>query len=272
MQKQYKIIQKDMDQDKESKDIQFLKKSMAGAGKIAMNYWHNGVEAEIKTANYDITTIADRKVEEYLTQQIKQYFPNAHILGEETGGEAKQDGFTLDGIDGSSFFARGLKDWAISLSQIKNGEVILGMIYSPANNELYYAKKGHGAFLNDERIHISKEDNFQHSIVNLGQDIVRIYKMYELEQRFIESSRAHYTIGSSALSYGKLAAGNIDVAAHPGQPIWDIAPGIILVKEAGGMFTNWDGEENFIITRERKNYVIASNGHLHKEALQILKN
>ena len=256
--------------DQVGKDIDVLKEGLFKAGEIALDYWRKGVKAEIKTASYDITTEADRAVENYLIEEIRKYFTNAHILGEETGGEARQDGFTIDGIDGSSFFARGLKDWAISLSQIQDGKVTLGMVYSPANGELYYGKKGHGTYLNGRKIHISGEDNLKNSIINLGQDVARIYNMSEIEQRFIKSSRAHYTIASSALSYGRLAAGSIDIAVHPGQPIWDVAPGIILVNEAGGRFTNWDGKESFTITRERKNNVIASNGLLHQQALQLL--
>lgn len=263
-------MNKEVKRTEEFKDINIFKILMLEAGKIALDYWRKGVKAEIKTANYDVTTEADRAVENYLIGEIGKYFPKVHILGEETGGEAKQDGFTIDGIDGSSFFARNLKDWAITLSQIENGEVTFGMIYSPANKEMYYAKKNHGAFLNGKRIHVSGEVNFQNSIINLGQDIVRMYDRTDIEQHFIKATRAHYTVASSSLAYGRLAAGNIDVAAHPGQPIWDIAPGMILIKEAGGKFTNWDGQEKFIITRERKNNVLASNGHLHQQALQIL--
>ena len=125
---------------------------------------------------------------------------------------------------------------------------------------------------NGKKIHVSEEKNLQNSIINLGQDITRMYDMPEIEQRFIKASRAHYAISSSALAYCRLAEGKINVAVHPRQPFWDIGPGKILIEEAGGKITNWDGEQDFVITRERKNNIIASNGWLHGEALQLLQN
>lgn len=255
---------------KELGDIQFLKEGMLKAGEIAMDYWQKGVKAEIKTANYDVTTEADRAVEEYLTSWIKKHFPNTGVMSEELGGKVSSEFFTIDGIDGSSFFASGLPEWAISLTRIKSGEVVTGIVYAPTLDELYYAKRGFGAYLNDQRIYVSKEDNFQNAIVNIGQDTVRVYSRSDIEERFIKASRAHYAIASSALAYGSLAAGRVHVAIHMNQPVWDIAPGIILVEEAGGKFTDWDNTRDLSLVREQANNIVASNGILHEQAIALL--
>ncbi len=262
----------------EMQKIKILMPGISRAGdNIALSDWRKGVMAEIKTGDDDIVTATDRKVEEYLIEYIKQKFTDVHFIAEESGGEAKKNGFTIDGIDGTSSFSKGGKDWSISVSRLENGEVTLGIVYSPANNELYYAKKGQGAYLYDgvitRRINVSKEDRPSYSTVGLGQDIVRRYDRSDIEERFKnkKASRSHYAIASSALMYGRLASGQIDVAVQMGQPIWDIAPGIVIVKEAGGRFTNWDGQEQFEITRERANNIVASNGLLHNQALQIIR-
>ncbi len=256
--------------NKEPDDIRILKKGILKAGDIAMNFWQKGTKVEIKTANYDVTTEADRVVEEYLISWIRKYFPNFGIIGEESGGEVSNNLFTIDGIDGSAFFAAGLKEWAISLAQIRNGEVVIGMVYSPPLNELYYAKRGLGAYLNGEKIHVSKEGKFQNAIVNLGQDIVRMYKRSDIEQHFIAASRAHYAIASSALAYGRLAVGNIQIALHMGQSIWDVTPGIVLIEEAGGKFTNWNNTRDFAMVGKRVNNIVASNGILHEQTIRLL--
>lgn len=256
--------------NKEFEDIQILKEGIIEAGKIALGFWQRGIKAEIKTASYDVTTEADRAVEEYLASWIGKHFQNTGIISEELGGEAIGDFFTIDGIDGSSFFASGLKEWAISLARIQNGEVVLSMVYSPACDELYYAKRGLGTYLNEERIYVSKEDKFQNAVINLGQDIVRMYNRSDIEVRFIKTSRAHWVTASSALAYGRLAAGKIHLAVHMGQPVWDIAPGIVLVEEAGGRFTNWSDNKDFVMNGKRVNNIVASNSILHKQAITLL--
>jgi myo-inositol-1(or 4)-monophosphatase len=255
-----------------SEELDILKQGMQEAGNIAMAHWYRGVDPEIKTANFDITTVADREVEKSLVSWIKNNYPDASFIGEETGGEARKDGFTIDGIDGTSYFQRGMKDWSITLSKIENSKPVLGIIYAPALQELYHARSGHGAYLNDQRITVSSENNLADSIINLGQDIIRIYNLDNIESRFIKNSRSHYVTASSGLAYGRLAAGKIDIAVHPGQPIWDISAGNILVKEAGGRFTNWQGQEDFVITRERTSNILASNGLLHPAALNIVNS
>lgn len=251
-------------------DIQILKEGMFKAGDIAMDFWQKGVKTEVKTANYDITTEADRAVEAYLISLIRKSFPNFGIVGEESGGKVSDNVFTIDGIDGSTFFAAGLKEWTITLAQLQGEKVIIGIVYSPALNEFYFAKRGLGAYLNGERIYVSKIDEFQYSIINLGQDVIRIYNRFNIEQGFIKASCAHFVIASSSLAYGRLAAGKIQAALHMGQPIWDIAPGIVLVEEAGGRFTNWNNTRKFSFARERINNVIASNGILHEQAIRLI--
>lgn len=257
-------------ENKDLSDIQILNEGMIEAGKIAMEYWQRGVEAKVKTANYDVTTIADQEVEDYLIAHIKKHFPGVGILGEESGGEVSNNGFTIDGVDGSSFFASGLPEWAITLSRIQKGEADISIIYCPALNEFYWAKKRLGAYLNGDRINVFSEDNFQNAIINIGQDTVRIYGRSDIEQRLIKASRAHYAIASSALAYGRLASGKIHVAVHMGQPIWDIAPGIVLVEEAGGKFTDWNNTKDFALVGQRANNILASNGILHQEGIELL--
>ncbi|HSX58337.1 MAG TPA: inositol monophosphatase, partial [Candidatus Saccharimonadales bacterium] len=217
-----------------------------------------------KTRDYGTVSEADTAVEQFLKTWVRTTFPDESIVAEESGGEALRIGWTIDPIDGTNFFAHGLTDWSISLSRFVDGEVVLGITYCPPTDEMFWAVKGSGAFVNGIKVKVSDLENPKREIVNLGQDIIRLYNRVDIEEELIKESRTHWAIGSTALALCKLGEGKIDLAVHMKQSIWDIAVGSLFIPEAGGRFRTWDSSP-LDFSGKRANDIYADNGSLPQD-------
>lgn len=236
---------------------------------LLKKYWRNAVPLEVtqKESIYAIVTEAD-KVSEAILLDLLQ----GEVLSEESPRKINSSDFwVVDPLDGTSFFARGLEGWSISLAHVRNGEVELGLTFAPVENELFFAKTGEGAFLNGKRIGVSTTENLKDSLVNISQAAIRTDDKGSI-RRLIADTRALWSTGSTARALANLAAGRIDVAIHQNQAFWDIAAGIVLVKEAGGKLTNWQENQEFDMTGAQvsQNHILATNGHLHNSVVKYL--
>lgn len=253
------------------KEFFILKETLLKAGKLALHYWNKKIKTRIKTANYDIVTDADYQIDKFLIRNLKNNFPNDDILTEESFNDdwsPTDSFFVVDPIDGTAAFQRGMYDWTISIAKIKNGKIVLGMIYCPQFDELFHARINQGTFKNGKKIFVSNMEHINQSIINISQDIMFMYHdLINVELSLSKKARLTWKTSSSSIAYAKLAEGKIDAALHPKQPIWDITPGKIIVEEAGGKFTNWKGEEKLDFTGKRINDVLMSNGLVHKKIL-----
>ncbi len=238
------------------------------AGQLALSYFDTGIAVETKS-DLSPVTIADRAAEQSLRDTIQCRFPGDGILGEEFGDTPGSTGFRwiFDPIDGTRSFIRNIPIWATLVSLEYRGEQIMGICYLPAMNMMYRALRGDGAFRNDRRIHVSDVDRLDKSLVSYSS--FGFFKAAEKQQPFLtmlektERSRAY----SDFYGFMLVAQGSVDLMVEHGVHIWDVAGLKVIVEEAGGRFTDWDGNSSV----DRPD-VVASNGRVHAAALEILRS
>ena len=210
-----------------------------------------------KKGPYDFVTNADLKTEKIILDELKKAKPNYSIISEENGIEVNKDkknSWIVDPIDGTVNFLHGIPHFAISIAHMCDGEIVSGLTFDPIKNEIFYAEKNNGAFFNNQRIRVSKKNNINDCLFVTGDNISK-----ELGLPFRKS-------GCAALDLAYVAAGRYDGYFQHGLSIWDLAAGMILVKEAGGI-TN---EINLSVTDNLK--VIASSENISAKLNEKLIN
>ena len=221
----------------------------------------------------DFVTASDKKVEKILIEELLNARPNYSVLSEESG-EIKNDQefrWVIDPIDGTANFLHGIPHFAISLGLECEKEIISGIIYDPIKDEMFVAEKGNGSYLNDQRIRVSSRSKLPDCIIFTGGP-KREAKDRELALKEYNnfSSKVHLPIrklGSAALDMAYVAAGRCDGFWQRNLNYWDIAAGIILVKEAGGFVTDFKGENKYLQNKT----VLATNSKISEEMIEILK-
>ena len=219
----------------------------------------------------DFVTASDKKVEKIIIKELEK--SNYSFLTEESGsieGKEKNKKWIIDPIDGTFNFMNGLPHFAISLGYEENGEITTGIIFDPIKNEMFAAHKGAGAYLNNTRIRVSNKSDFQSSCIVTGgpksgskakEAILEEYKKISMK------TNAHIRkSGSAALDMAYVAAGRYDAYWQREINYWDIAAGIILIKESGGFVENIKQEEFGL----KKVDIIASNSKIHQDLRKML--
>ncbi len=179
----------------------------------------------------DFVTNSDIKVEKIIIDELKKAKPNYSIISEENGIIKNKDTnnvWVLDPIDGTVNFLHGIPHFAISIALKSNNEIISGIIFDPIKNEIFYAEKNNGAFFNNQRIRVSKKNNIDECLFATGGKID-----HEPDIQYRKS-------GCAALDMAYVASGRYDGYYQNGLNIWDIAAGIVIVKEAGGVLNDID--------------------------------
>lgn len=242
------------------------------AAKTAEEYFNSpSLEVSFKTGVNNWVTEADKAAEEAIIKVIHHQFPNHSILGEE-GGAITMDSeykWIIDPIDGTKNFASGVPICAVSIGLEKNGELIMGSVYNPFMNEWYVAEVGCGATLNDKKIQVSTKSNFSTSCIagSFGQREPSFgYDSLEVFNTFIRSGITIRSCGSSAINLCWIAAGRYDGMYDQRLNTWDSAAGVVIVKEAGGMVSNFAGAAY----NAYEPGCIASNGLIHQDLLNIV--
>ena len=221
----------------------------------------------------DFVTASDIKVEKILIDELGKARPNYSILSEEIG-EIKNDEefkWIIDPIDGTANFLHGIPHFGISIGLEKNREIICGMIFDPIKDEIFAAEKGNGSYLNNQRMRVSARSKLENCIIFTGGP-KRESKNRDLaiEEYNKFSSKVLIPIrkmGSAALDMAYVAAGRCDGFWQRNLNYWDIAAGIIIVKEAGGFVTDFKGNELYI---ENKT-ILVTNSRIDEEMIEILK-
>ena len=205
----------------------------------------------------DFVTNSDLKVEKIIIDELKNARPNYSIISEENGIEKNKDEkntWIIDPIDGTINFLHGLPHFAISIALKSNNEIISGLIFDPIKNEMFFAEKENGAFFNNQRIRVSKKNDINDCLFVTGG---KIEHKFDLPYR---------KSGCAALDMAYVAAGRYDGYFQNDLNIWDIAAGIILVKEAGGLLNEIDLSINKNIK------IIASSTDINTKLLKKLVN
>lgn len=252
--------------------IEHARKVALGAGEILVQKLEQGFSIEHK-GSIDLVTDADKAAEKFVVEQLQKLFPQHGILGEEG---ARIEGTTdylwvIDPIDGTTNFAHAFPYFAVSLGLVKGNEVVLGVVYNPVSKECFWAEKGGGAFLNGEKITVSKEEKvltsllatgFAYDVATTSQDNVGAY------ERTLKASQGVRCLGSAALDLCQVAAGRIEAFWERSLMPWDITAGSIIVQEAGGRISSCSGGEFNPLGNE----VFASNGLIHDELLSMIRD
>ena len=221
----------------------------------------------------DFVTASDKKVEKILIDELQKARPNYSILSEEIGKINNDESFKwiIDPIDGTANFLHGIPHFAISIGLEHDGEIICGIIYDPIKDEMFVAEKGNGSYLNNQRIRVSSRSKLENCIIFTGGP-KRESKTRDLaiEEYNKFSSKVLIPIrkmGSAALDMAYVAAGRCDGFWQRNLNYWDIAAGIVLVKEAGGFVTDFKGNNEYI---ENKT-IIVTNSKINEEMIEVLK-
>ena len=205
----------------------------------------------------DFVSNADTKSEKIIIEELKKAKPNYSILSEEDGSENNKDNknvWIIDPIDGTTNFLHGIPHFAISIALKSNDEIVSGLIYDPIKDEMFYAEKENGAFFNNQRIRVSKKRELNKCLFATGGSFK--------DQIDLPSRKS----GSAALDIAYVAAGRYDGYFQNNLNLWDIAAGIIILKEAGGMINEIDLSQN------NKVKIKASSEAINNKMLEKLKN
>ena len=205
----------------------------------------------------DFVTNADLRTEKIIIEELKKARPKYSIISEENGvqnNEDKENTWIIDPIDGTVNFLHGIPHFAISIALRSNNEIISGLVFDPNKNELFYAEKNKGAFYNNQRVRVSKKSKIDNCLFVTGGKMKN-----EPEIPFRKS-------GCAALDLAYVAAGRYDGYFQNHLNLWDIAAGIILVKEAGGILNEIDLNVNKNIK------IIASSVDINSKLLEKLDN
>lgn len=221
----------------------------------------------------NLVTDVDKSCENIIISGIKKDFPSHGILSEESNPTTNSSPYKwiIDPLDGTTNYSKGLPIYSVSVALEYRGRIIAGAVYDPERDEMFYAERGKGAFCNKKRIHVSKEKKlsnaflvtgFSYNVQTTDFDNVKYFKA------FLKRTLAVRRLGSAALDLSYVAGGRFDgfweLNLHP----WDTAAGSLIVEEAGGKITRYDGKKFSCYDKE----MLASNAHIHNPMLQIIRS
>ena len=221
----------------------------------------------------NFVTAADRRAEEILRAELSKSRPTYGFLGEECGrheGSDKANMWVVDPLDGTTNFLHGIPHFAISIGLEREGTIVAGVIYNPANDELYTAERGKGAFLNDKRLRVAARKQMSEAVIACGLphqghgDLVLGRKEIAAAQEKVAGLRR---FGAASLDLAYVAAGRFDAYWERNLSPWDMAAGIVLLREAGGFVTDLDGGQAMFA----KGHIVAGNETMHSQLRAMLK-
>ena len=249
------------------------------AGALLRDYYRRGVATEYK-GDVDLVTEADRASEKLIVERLHRAFPEHGVYGEE-GTRSNMDGeyrWYIDPLDGTTNFAHGfpvfcvsmgLERRASSLSAKQDGEIVAGVIYDPLRDELYTAEKGKGAYLNGVPIHVSRVGELAEALLATGFPSRKRHDNPNIHfyQEFTLRSHGVRRAGAAALDLAYTACGRLDGFWEFNLNPWDTSAGALLVAEAGGSITTFDGSAFRLDSKE----VLATNGLLRDELIELFE-
>lgn len=222
----------------------------------------------------DFVSNADLKAERILREELQKARPDFGFLMEESGSSKGAEAGTrwiVDPLDGTTNFLHGLPHWAISIGLEKNGEIVAGVVYEPVHDQMFWAEKGAGAFLNHQRLRVSERRNLADSVIATGipfkgrGDHAGFLAEAEAMMKEVAGIRR---FGAASLDLAYVAAGRFDGYWERGLSPWDAAAGVLLVTEAGGFVGEIGGGRNPVFGGS----ILAANSHLHLPLAKILRS
>ncbi|MGY3237787.1 myo-inositol-1(or 4)-monophosphatase [Bradyrhizobium sp. USDA 4448] len=221
----------------------------------------------------NFVTLADKRAEEILYQDLSKARPGYGFIGEEGGtreGSDKSHTWIVDPLDGTTNFLHGIPQFAISIGLVREGTIIAGVIYNPANDELYIAERGKGVFLNDQRLRVAGRRQLHECVVACGLPHIGRgdHEEFRREMAAIQDRVAGLRrFGAASLDLAFVAAGRLDGYWERNLQSWDIAAGVLMVREAGGTVSDIATPGDPLVT----GHVVCGNEFVHGELVKILR-
>ena len=243
------------------------------ASVIIMKSYGTITRADIETKKkFDFVTKVDKEAEAQIIDVIHRHYPDHKIYAEET--LRQQSGgyrWIIDPLDGTTNYIHGVPIFSVSIGLELDGELILGVVYDPNQDEMFYAEKGKGAFLNDEPIHVSQITQTEMALLATGypfkmKEYIDLYQ--ESFKRLFHNASGIRRAGSAAMDLCYVACGRYDGFWELGLQAWDLAASCVILTEAGGTITDFSGGDDVLKTGN----TVASNSHLHEFLLDTVKN
>jgi myo-inositol-1(or 4)-monophosphatase len=238
------------------------------AGSLLAHYYERRIGYELK-GDYDLVTEADRASEKLVLERLNSYFPSHSVLGEEGGLHDNNSDYRwyVDPLDGTTNFAHGYPMFNVTLGLEHNGEMICGVMFDPLRQEMFAAELGGGAFLNGHRIHVSKVPKLEESLLSTGfpsrkrHENVNIHFFHQVAMVTHGVRRG----GSAAIDLAYVACGRLDGFWEFGLNPWDMAAGLLLIREAGGKTTDMRGGPALLDGK----HIAVSNSTIHEPLLEL---
>lgn len=253
--------------------LNFAIETARDAGRVLLEKFGR-IESVTKKGDINLVTEADLASEALIVERIKSHFPRHAILAEEAGnavitGEDGGHKWIIDPLDGTTNYAHGYPCFCVTIALEHEGEIVLGVTYDPTRDELFTAEKGRGATLNGKPIRVSRTDELGNALLVTGfpYDIKHREKFARHLTEFLLTSRGVRRDGSAAIDLAYVACGRFDGFWEEGLNPWDVAAGKLLIEEAGGTVSYYDGSPFSIYTPP----IVASNGTIHAEMLAVLR-
>ncbi|MDX2160234.1 MAG: inositol monophosphatase family protein [bacterium] len=256
-----------MDQAALKSALEFALDAAWQAGRITLRYYQTGIGVERKKDNSPVTD-ADRQAELALRDLITRHYPDHGIVGEEFGTQESRNGlyWTVDPIDGTKSFICGVPFYSNLLALVdETGRSVVGVVNLPALNEVVYAVRGMGCFWNGRRAQTSQVDHLENAVL-LASDLVGYDDRKPRFERLIDSTYIQRTWGD-AYGYTLVATGRADVIIDPKMWLWDCGPLQVILEEAGGTFTDWNGTPTIHAPE-----AVATNGALFDAVMAVTRS
>ena len=248
-------------------------KAAGEAGRIHKKYFQSNFKIKTKASTFDLLTVADTQAEEAVVSLIKKHFPEHNFLAEEYSYKKTGSEYTwiIDPLDGTNNFACGLPIFCVSVALAYKDEVIVGCVYDVMRNELFYAQRHKGAFLNGRRIRVNSAGTLKKSLLITGFYYSRGKEMVQTLEAIKKFHFAHIIgirrLGAAALDLCYVASGRAAGFWEFELSPWDFAAGGLLIEEAGGKITGRCQEE---VPLTKKYFIVASNSKVHRQMLSVI--
>lgn len=253
--------------------LNFAIQTARAAGQLLAERFGRALQISNKS-ELDLVTEADLASEKLIIEQIKAVYPYHAILAEESGASATADReardwrWIIDPLDGTTNYAHGYPCFCVSMGLEHQGKLELGVIYDPVRDELFTAQRGQGAMLNDRRIQVSQTRDLNSALLCTGfpYDVRERSEFARHFTNFIMNAQAVRRDGSAALDLAYVACGRFDGFWEEGLHPWDVAAGVLMIQEAGGRVSDYDGAAFDIYSAP----ILASNGLVHEQMMRVL--
>lgn len=243
------------------------------AGRVMKRLFASGLRADTKSGPHDLVTEADRRAEEYIIDCLQSRFPDHTLVGEESGtlgsGDPDSIHWLIDPLDGTMNFVRNIPIFAVSVAAMHRGIPYCGVVYNPIMDALFTAWRGGAVELNGKGLRVSDTAKVSDALLGIGlphNPERRRREMAGAVNRAMQAGATFMRLGSAALNLAYVAAGNLDGFWELTYEPWDVAAGILMVQEAGGVVSNLDGSP----LSDDKMGIVAANPALHGELVELL--